>query len=126
VLLGYSGNHNGSDHAYRWLTTAVVFVSTSLFFAIVRPYKVNHLNTIDTLFLALLSIQVLIILFVLAKSKVQQCNCSDRVTNNRSSACCICIVHRVHHIKEGKNPSASEKEVPMSIQHTLLAQTLSS
>ena len=60
----YLGNHNSFDHAYAWLTTAIVFVSTLLFFAIVRPYKVNHLNSIDTLFLALMSIQLLIIVFV--------------------------------------------------------------
>ena len=64
MLLAYSDKHHNFDHAYHWLTTAVTFVSTSLFFAIMKPYKVNHLNTIDTLFLALLSIQVLIILFV--------------------------------------------------------------
>jgi len=61
VLLTYSSNHNSFDHAYHWLTMAIVSVCTLLFFAIVRLYKVNHLNTIDTLLLALMSIQVLII-----------------------------------------------------------------
>jgi len=64
VLLAYSGNHNSFNHAYGWITAAVIFVCTLLFFAIVRPYKVNHLNTTDSLFLALMNIQVLIVLFV--------------------------------------------------------------
>ena len=66
VLFGFSGNHDMSsfNHAYIWLATAVAFVCTLLFFAIVRPYKVNNRNTIDTLLLAMLNVQILIIMFV--------------------------------------------------------------
>ena len=64
ALLAYSGNDKSFDHAYGWLTTAVALVCTLLFFAIVRPYKVNHLNTIDALLLAMLCIQVLMCLYV--------------------------------------------------------------
>jgi len=45
VLLDYlCGNHDRGNHAHGWLTAAVVLVSTSLFFAILRPYKVIYLN----------------------------------------------------------------------------------
>ena len=47
ALVSYLGHHNSFDRAYVWLTTAIVFVSTLLFFAIVRPYKVNHLILIS-------------------------------------------------------------------------------
>ena len=56
VLLAYSGNHNSFDHAYVWLIESVVLFGASLFFSIVRPYKVNNLNTIDCLLLGMLSI----------------------------------------------------------------------
>ena len=64
VLLAYSGNHESFDHAYGWFTAAVILTNTSLFFAIVRPYKVNRSNTIDSLLLALLSLQALMSMFV--------------------------------------------------------------
>ena len=64
VVFAYSGNDDSFDHAYGWLTTAVVFVSTALFFSNVSPYKVDHSNIVDSLLLALLSIQGLICLFV--------------------------------------------------------------
>ena len=65
VLLAYSGNHESFDHAYGWLATAVVGISTSLFFAILRPYKVNCSNTIDSILLAVLTVQVLMSMFVI-------------------------------------------------------------
>ena len=64
VLLAYSGNHESFDHAYGWLATAVVCISSSLFFAIVRPYKVNRSNTIDSVVLALLTVLGLMSMFV--------------------------------------------------------------
>ena len=66
VLLAYlSTQRNIDDHAFGWLTTAVVLVSTSLFFAIVRPYKVNYFNAIDSIILAMLALQSLIGQFIL-------------------------------------------------------------
>ena len=53
------------DHAYGWLATAVVLVSTSLFFAIMKPYNVNYFNAIDSIILAMLALQSLICQFVL-------------------------------------------------------------
>ena len=112
VLFGFSSNHDMSfNHAYIWLATAVAFVCTSLFFAIVRPYKVNSRNTTDTLLLAMLNVQILMIIHVckvLAKAKVQPCDRNDRVANIGHSTCCTCIVHPVHHIKEDQNSSGSE------------------
>jgi len=64
VLLAYSGNHSSYDHAYVWLIASVVLFGASLFFAIVRPYKVNNLNIIDCLLLGMLSILAWIVLFV--------------------------------------------------------------
>ena len=64
ALCGDAGNGRGFDHAYGWLATAAILVCTLLFFAIVRPYKVYHLNTTDTILLAMLCIQVLMWLFV--------------------------------------------------------------
>ena len=52
------------DHAYDWFTAAVILTSTSLFFAIARSYKVNRSNTIDSVLLALLSLQALMSMFV--------------------------------------------------------------
>ena len=63
ALLQYFGNQISYD-AYVWLTTTIVLVSASLFFSNVRPYKVDHSNTVDSLLLALLSIQALISLLV--------------------------------------------------------------
>ena len=63
-LLQYLGIHDRSNHAYGWLAAALILVSTSLFFAISRPYKVKYLNNIDSLLLTLLSTQALIGLFV--------------------------------------------------------------
>ena len=43
-----------------------VYISTSPFFAIVRPYKVNYFNVIDNIIiLAMIALQSLICLFVL-------------------------------------------------------------
>ena len=65
VLIAYSLNRERSyDHAYCWLAAAVVLTSTSLFFAIVRPYKVNRWNAMDSLLLALLTVLVLMSMFV--------------------------------------------------------------
>ena len=66
ALLAYSGNPASFDVAYGWLIASVILTSASLFFANVRPYKVtvDHSNTVDSLLLALLSIQALICLFV--------------------------------------------------------------
>jgi len=63
ALLQYFCNQISFD-VYVWLTTAVVFASTSLFFSNVRPYKMDHSNTVDSLLLSLLSIQALISLLV--------------------------------------------------------------
>jgi len=63
ALLQYFGNQNSYD-ILVWLTTAVVLTSTSLFFSNARPYKMDHSNTVDSLFLALLSIQSLLISLV--------------------------------------------------------------
>ena len=60
VLLSYSDRYQNYGGVYSWATGVVVCFCASLFFAIVRPYKVHHLNTIDSLLLALLSIQALI------------------------------------------------------------------
>ena len=54
VLLFYLVNHDRGNHAYCWLAAALILVCTSHFFAILRPYKVNYLNTIDSLLLTLL------------------------------------------------------------------------
>jgi len=56
ALLQYFGNQISYD-TLVWLTTAVVLISTSLFFSNVRPYKRGHSNTFDSLLLALLNIQ---------------------------------------------------------------------
>ena len=66
VLLAYfCTQRNIDDHAHGWLTTAVVLVSILLFFAIVRPYKVNYFNAVDSIILAMLALQSLICQFVL-------------------------------------------------------------
>jgi len=65
VLLMYSGDHRYGTHAYVWLATAVVFVSTSLFFAIIKPYKVNYFNAIDSTILAMLGLLSMVCQFVL-------------------------------------------------------------
>ena len=66
VLLEYlCGSHDRGNHAHGWLTTAVALASTSLFFAIVRPYKVIYLNAIDSLLLTFLCIQSLLCLFMI-------------------------------------------------------------
>ena len=64
VLLTYSVNPKSFVVAYGWLIASVILTSASLFFSILRPYKVDHLNTIDCLLLAMLSIQAWICLFV--------------------------------------------------------------
>ena len=122
VLLAYSGNRESFDHAYDWFTAAVILTSTSLFFAIARPYKVNRSNTIDSVLLALLSLQALMSMFVTyLTNQIQPGDCSDRDNNNWYSTCCPCIVHPVHHIKEDQKSLASEKKVSMS---SLLDQIL--
>jgi len=64
ALLQYFGNQISYD-VYVWLTTAVVLaVHSSLFISNIRPYKRDHSNTVDSLLLALLSIQALISLLV--------------------------------------------------------------
>ena len=65
VLLFYLVNHDRGNHAYCWLAAALILVCTSHFFAILRPYKVNYLNTIDSLLLTLLGIQTMLCLFVI-------------------------------------------------------------
>jgi len=66
VLLAYLSTQTIiDDHAYGWLATAVVLVSTSLFFAIMKPYNVNYFNAIDSIILAMLALQSLICQFVL-------------------------------------------------------------
>ena len=62
VLLTYSDRYQNLAGAYTWAAGVVVSLCASLFFAIVRPYKVHHSNTVDSLLLALLSIQVLMCL----------------------------------------------------------------
>jgi len=72
-LLENLGAHYRGNNAYGWLAAALILVCTSLFFAISRPYKVNYLNTIDSLLLTLLHEHPSIDRFVcciLAKSKV--------------------------------------------------------
>ena len=64
ALLDYLSVQSRGNHAYGWLTAALVFVATSVFFSIVRPYKVNYLNAIDCLLLTLLGVQSLLALFV--------------------------------------------------------------
>ena len=63
ALLQYFGNQISYD-ILVWLTTALILISTSLFFSNARPYKMDHSNTFDSLLLALLSIQALISLLV--------------------------------------------------------------
>jgi len=53
------------NHAYVWLAAALILASTSLFFAVLKPYKVNYLNAIDSLLLFLPSVQLLLVLFLL-------------------------------------------------------------
>jgi len=65
VLLRFLGKLHSFNNAFGWLTTAVVLVTTSLFFAIVRPYKVNYFNAIDSIILALLALQSLIGQFIM-------------------------------------------------------------
>ena len=65
ALLIYSGDHRYGTHAYACLATAVVFVSTSLFFAIIKPYKVNYFNAIDSIILAMLGLLSMVCQFVL-------------------------------------------------------------
>ena len=60
VLFGYSSNHNSDNHAYGWQMTAVVCGSASLFFSIIRPYKVKYFNAIDSIILALPALLALI------------------------------------------------------------------
>jgi len=126
VLFSYSDNGNSFDHAYVWITAAIIFVSTLVLFAIVSPYKVSHLNSFDILFLALMSIQVLILLFVkyLPNQKYSHViGVTGLLTMGIPHAalvlCIVCIIS-----KEDK--TASEKEVPMPIQHTLPEQMLPS
>jgi len=65
VLLRFLGKLHIFDNAFGWLTTAVVLVITSLFYAIIKPYKVNYFNAIDSIILALLALQSLIGQFTL-------------------------------------------------------------
>jgi len=65
ALLIYSGDHRYGAHAYAWLATAVVFVSTSFSFAIIKPYKVNYFNAIDSIILAMLGLLSIVCQFVL-------------------------------------------------------------
>ena len=62
LLITSSGNRK---NAFGWLGTAIVLFSTSLFFAIVRPYKVNYFNVIDSIILAMVGLLTLIGQFVL-------------------------------------------------------------
>ena len=59
VLQSYVFNLHHFGKGYGWILALIVLVSTSLFFAIVRPYKVRHWNTAESLLLALLSLQSL-------------------------------------------------------------------
>ena len=59
VLLSYVFNLHSFGKGYGWIIALTAFASTSLFFAIVRPYKVRHWNTAESLFLAMLSMQSL-------------------------------------------------------------------
>ena len=65
ALFSFSDNHSNSIHAFVWLKTSMVLVSTSLFFAIIRPYKANYFNTIDSILLGILGFLFLIYQFVL-------------------------------------------------------------
>ena len=65
MLLRFLGKLHSFDNAFGWLTTAVVLVTTSLFFAIIKPYKVNYFNAIDSIILDLLALQSLIGQFIL-------------------------------------------------------------
>ena len=60
ALYGYSINHNSDNHVHGWLITAVVGVSTSLFFAIVRPYKAKYFNVVDSIIFAVLALLLLL------------------------------------------------------------------
>jgi len=65
ALLAHLSNHDRGNHAYYWLAAAIVLASTSLFFAILKPYKVNYMNAIDSLLLYLPSIKLLLVLYLL-------------------------------------------------------------
>jgi len=39
VLLRFLDKLHSFDNAFGWLTTAIVLVTTSLFFAIIKPYR---------------------------------------------------------------------------------------
>ena len=49
TFLAPLSNHDSGNHTYVWLAAALILASTSLFFAILKPYKVNYLNVIDSL-----------------------------------------------------------------------------
>ena len=78
VLLLYLGNDDRGNHAYGWLAAALIFVHTSHFFAIARPYKV------DSLLLTLLGHTniAMFICYIPAQSKVQPCYWNDCMTDN--------------------------------------------
>ena len=63
-LLTYVVHPQSFERAYGWVFGVVLAVSTLLFVAIARPYKVYHSNTVDCLLLALLSTQTLMGLLV--------------------------------------------------------------
>ena len=64
-VLSFFDSHSNSIHAFTWLRSSILFVSTSLFFAIIRPYKVNYFNAIDSFLLVILGFLHLICQFVL-------------------------------------------------------------
>ena len=64
-MLSYFDSHSNSVHAFTWLRSSILLVSTSLFFAIVRPYKVNYFNAIDSFLLCILGFLHLICQFAL-------------------------------------------------------------
>ena len=68
IVVSYFDSHRNSIHAFTWLLKSIVLASTSLFFAIVRPYKVDYFNAIDIFLLSILGFLHLIFQFVLQRS----------------------------------------------------------
>ena len=66
ALYGYSHTHYSDNHVNGWLIAAVVCGSTSLVFAIIRPYKVKYFNVIDSIILALCALLSLLCQDILA------------------------------------------------------------
>jgi len=88
---------------------------------------VHHLNTIDSLLLALLSIQALISL--LGKHLPNQryshvFGVTGLLTMGIPHAALVLYIMCIISIKEDQNSSVSEKKMSMSVKHSLQEQTL--